>query len=144
MTAIAERPVFTIRPYSPDDYRLISRWRAMRGEDGDIYLPPLGVVVMDVEGPCAALWCAEPAGFGCAYLEYPISRPGLLLIESVAAFGLAVKSLIALAGKCHEPPGEYKDFRAVTSTPLARILLRMGFVRECQQELVPMIYRREG
>ncbi len=137
-------PVLTVRPYADTDYRMVMSWLLQRGMDfEDIALPPLGCVVEDETGPCAALFCAEPIGFGCAYLELPVSRPGLPLAQSMAAFKLAVESIIQVAGKCAEPPGEFHSFRAVTPAPLARVLLRMGFVRETEEPLIPMIYRKE-
>lgn len=134
----------TVRPYTDKDYKLIVSWLMQRGMDfGDIALPPLGAVISDDIGPCAALFCAEPVGFGCAYLEFPVSRPGLALPKAMSAFKLAVECLVLAAGKCHVPPGSYHSFRAVTSAPLARILMRLGFTRETGQELIPMLYRKE-
>lgn len=137
-------PVLTVRPYADTDYRLVISWLLQRGMDlMDIALPPLGCVVLDDAGPCAALFLAEPVGFACAYFEIPVSRPGLKLSQSQTAFHLAVKTLIEAAGKCHEPPGTFHSFRAVTPAPLARVLMRMGFVRETGEELIPMIYHKE-
>lgn len=139
---VLESPPLTVRPYYIEDGRFVSAWRFARGDEDDIHLPPHGVVVEDEAGPCAALWIAEPAGFGCAYLEYPISRPGLPLIQACSAFRLAVETLIETAGKRHEPPGDYHSFRAVTPAPLARMLMRMGFEQEVKEPMVAMIYRK--
>jgi hypothetical protein len=137
-------PVLTVRPYTPDDYLMAARWHMNHGNElVDFVLPPLGAVVEDAKGPAVILWCAEPAGFGCAYLEFPLSRPGLSLAESMAAFKLAVQALMETAGQGYDPPGEYHSFRAVTPAPLARMLMRLGFYRETTEELTPMLYRRD-
>lgn len=137
-------PVLAVRPYAASDYRMVVGWLMQRGMDfEDIALPPLGVIIEDEKGPCAALWCAEPVGFACAYLELPVSRPGLPMANALRAFTLAVSSIIEAAGKCHEPPGTFKHFRAVTPPALARVLMRLGFVRETPNELVPMLFTKD-
>jgi hypothetical protein len=144
---VAESPkrTLTIRPYDKeDDYRMVLGWWRMHGGEEMMFaLPPLGVIVEDDRGPAVALWCAEPAGFGCAYLELPISRPGLVPSVALIYFRMAVQSLIQIAGKCHEPPGEYRFFRAVTPAPLARMLMRLGFVQETPEPLIPMLFTRD-
>lgn len=142
---VLEKPALSIRAYEKSrDYRMILGWWQMHGGEGsEIELPPMGVIVGDAQGPACALWVAEPVGFSVAYLEFPVSRPGLPPMQARAAFELAVASLMQLAGQCHEPPGQYKRFRAVTPFPLARVLMRMGFVRETTEDLVPMIFTRE-
>ncbi len=138
-------PVLTVRPYTHDDFKMVCQWFVQHGGDRtEIALPPLGVSVEDAKGPAVALWCAEPAGFATAYLEIPISRPGLSLNEACAAFKLAVSALIQTAGQGWEPPGTFIHFRAVTPAPLARVLMRMGFVRETEEPLIPMVYRRDA
>lgn len=133
----------TVRPYAPDDYEMVALWRLAHA-DGPVdpaALPPLGVIVSDDTGPLAALFCIEPAHYPAAQLELPVTRPGLSAAEATAAFTFALESVMALAGVGWDPPGSYSAFRACAPAPIARILMRFGFVRESPKELIPLIYR---
>lgn len=135
-----------VRKYETDDYQMVHKWRQDHAsiEIEPAALPPLGVVVCDGAGPMAALWCYEPAGIGCGFLELPVSRPGLTLSEATAAFQRAVTALMELAGKGWEPPGEYRAFRVCAPPPIARVLARMGFLRESASELIPMLFIKDS
>lgn len=93
-------------------------------------LPPLGVLVCDGSGPAAALWCYECFGVGVAFLEFPVSRPGMGFRQARVAFEEAVKACVMLAGNLIEPPGEYSVFRCFTIHPIEKTLKGMGFAIE--------------
>lgn len=137
----------TLRPYSPADYEMVQGWRrfhAGRDVPGATY-PPLGVIVEDDQGPMAALFCVEPAGYPCAQLEAPCSRPGLSMAEAGAAFRVAIEALFKLAGSCWTPPGLYPAFRVTASPAIARILMRMGWQRETpEEERIPLLFIRDN
>ena len=135
------QPLF-VRLYTTEDEAMIQSWRdAHAGEETErAALPPLGVVVELDGAPAGALWCIEPAGYPCAYLELPVTRPGLTVMQATAVFRFAVESLMALAGKGWNPPGVYTAFRCTPPPGIARVLARMGFVRESVGELIPMIF----
>jgi len=124
---------------------MIQAWRNQHaGEEVPAAVVPILGVVVELDGiPSFALWCAEPAHYPVAYLESTVSRPGLSLPQIVRAAEFAVEALIALAGKGWNPPGIYTYFRCTPPPAIARVLARMGFVRESIGELIPMIYTVE-
>jgi len=133
----------TVRRYTAEDYPLVNDWwQARHGAAEDLaagMLPPLGAIVEDAEGPLCALWCCEVFGVGIGYLEWPVSRPGLTVARALGAFEFAIQSLVKLAGKCCDPPGEYKCFRATPDPVLFRAMRKLGFVRESPDERIPVI-----
>jgi hypothetical protein len=135
--------ILTVRPYTADDYPLVNDWwQARHGALVDLpaaMLPPLGVIVEDADGPAFALWCYESFGVGVAFIEWPVSRPGLCLPRARALSAKAVESVIALAGKQCDPPGEYKVFRAIPGVSLFRAMGDLGFRRESEYEQIPVI-----
>jgi hypothetical protein len=133
-----------IRPYTVDDYGLIQGWREAHagGEVTDAVLPPLGCVLEDECGPVAALFLFECCGCPVAFIDCPVTRPGLKTAEAVAAFEVLVPAIMTAAGKTWEPAGEFHYFRCATPAPIARVLAGMGFQRECPGELVPMYLER--
>lgn len=118
------------RLYEPGDAAMVDAWfrhhkdHSMAG----IPLPPLGVVVQDARGPMAAMWCFESYGAGVAWIELPISRPGLSLREASQACAYAALALVSVAGKGYEPPAEFTRFRAACPPAMAPVLKRLGFV----------------
>lgn len=109
---------------------MLSGWWDAHGLKGGFpraLLPPLGIMVSDAEGPCAALWCYESFGVGVAFLEFPVSRPGLSSRRAADAFSTAVTGCMMMAGKLAQPPGEYRVFRSCTLPGIARVMQRMGF-----------------
>jgi hypothetical protein len=107
------------------DYQTVSSWwEARHGAPlTETILPPLGVIVEDEKGPCAALWCYQSVGIGVCFLEFPISRPGLGVSASVRAFEMCVEACVRIA----KAQGDYSLFRCYTLPSIARILKRFGF-----------------
>ncbi len=125
-----EIPAFTFRKVAPDDLPMLAEWWVSHDSLGpfpEAILPPLGVMVWDESGPAAALWCYECFGVGVAFLEFPVSRPGMGFKAARAAFEEAVKACVKLAGKLIEPPGDYGVFRCFTLRPIAKTLKGLGF-----------------
>jgi hypothetical protein len=118
------------RFYEQDDLPLLQAWWSSRhGEDLPVaLLPPLGVVVEDASGEAIGmLWCYESFGVGVAWLEYPVTRPGLTMKQAGAVMAVAVMACMQVAGKECVPPASYHVFRVATSSPIARFLERLGF-----------------
>ena len=118
-----------LRPFVLADYVLLSSWWKDRhgAMVGSALLPPLGVVVEDIEGPAGMLFCYECYGVGMAFLEFACSRPGLSLRRASAVMGMAVSGCCALAGKAVVPPAVIKLFRVSAAPAVARFLRRLGF-----------------
>lgn len=126
----------TLTGYSnATDRQMICGWFAAHNEAPmpDVGLPPLGVVVSDAQGPCAALWCFETYGTGVAWVELPVTRPGLSLREAENAIAFAILGITQIAGKSYEPPAEFRRFRACCPPAMARTLKRLGFVESAQR-----------
>lgn len=108
------------------DYQLVSGWWESRHSEplAETILPPLGVIVEDGQGPCAAVWCYECFGVGVCFLEFPIARPGMHFNESLRAFEMAIEGCIRIA-KQH---GDFSLFQGYTLPAIARALRSIGFV----------------
>lgn len=108
------------------DYQLVSGWwEARHGEPlAETILPPLGVIVEDGQGPCAAVWCYECFGVGVCFLEFPIARPGMHFNASLRAFEMAIEGCVRIA-KQH---GDFSLFQGYTLPAIARALRSIGFV----------------
>jgi hypothetical protein len=103
-------------------------WMDHRGAPmADLPLPPLGIIVEDGDGPACALWCFETYGTGVAWIEMPITRPGLAYKRASTVLAFAVMALTKLAGAGYEPRGEFTRFRICCPPPMARMLRRIGF-----------------
>ena len=90
----------TVRPYHPetDSDLCADWWHAHTGLAlQTAVLPPLGVMAEDETGPCAAAWLYLSAGIGIAFLEMPVSRPGLSLRNARQAFKAVFGALEAAA-----------------------------------------------
>lgn len=133
---------FTFRRVEADDHPFLREWwEAHAGmEFPAAILPPLGVLVSDADGPAAALWCYEVYGVGVAFLEFPVSRPGLAVSVATAAFRAAVDACVKLAGQLIVPPGEFRVFRCMTLAPIARVLGRMGWTLEPTPRIAATLY----
>ncbi len=133
----------TVRPFEITDIPTLSDWwQARHGALADFpveMLPPLSVIVEDEEGPCFFISCYESFGVGVAFLEYPVSRPGMTPRQTrdAAAFGIA--AIKELAGKRCNPPAEYVVFKAVPSESLFRAMSGMGFVKEYDCPHIPCL-----
>lgn len=125
----------TVRAYSPTDREMVADWwKTHRAEDfGTRPLPPLGIIVEREGVPLGALWCYETFGVGVAWIEMPVSKPGLSLRDASNVMAFAVFAITKLAGAGHEPRGEFTRFRVTTPPAIARVLKRLGFVELPQQ-----------
>jgi hypothetical protein len=121
--------------YRQTDFSMVAEWwRAHTGELlAEASLPPLGVVVSDAAGPCAAVWCYESYGVPVAELVFPVTRPGLSLREAGAALAYGLAAAMHSAGKAHEPPADFRFFKIFAQVPMVRFLKRLGF-REALHE----------
>lgn len=114
-----------IIPYSPVEHEsLVSAWwRQHRGTVLQVnMLPPAGVVAVDDHGPCAALWLHMSVGVGVAFLENPVSCPGMTPAESRKAFLLLMGALEQVA-LSHD----YGVMVVHTPAAIVRTLEREGF-----------------
>ena len=124
---------FTFRRVEPDDHAFLREWWEAHAPGTEFpvgILPPLGVLVVDGDGPVAALWCYESYGVGVAFLEFAVSRPGLSAAAAAAAFQAAADACVKLAGQLVVPPGEFRVFRCFTLPAIARVLGRSGWTVE--------------
>lgn len=143
-----KEPQFQVRIYGEKlgDYQLVSGWwEARHGEPlPETILPPLGVMVERDGEPVAALWCYESFGVGVAFLEMPVTRPGLSVGASVAALSLAVDACV-LTAKAHakRDGGDVCLFKCYTLPGIGRILPRFGFVSSGREEMQGFILRRD-
>ena len=119
-----------VRAFEPEDIPTAEAWWGARHKSSfpAAMLPPLGVVLEDMRGPAAMLWCYESYGVGVAFLEFSITRPGLSLKEARLAVRHTIEACCVLAGSRVQPPAKFRVFRGNTSKTLARELSRMGFV----------------
>ncbi len=122
------------------DFPLVANWwQAHTGEAlAQAALPPLGVLVSDAAGPCAAVWCYECFGVPVAELVFPVTRPGMSLRAASAALAYGLAACVAAAGKAHEPEAAFRFFKVFAPRPTVRFLKRLGF-RECLTERTAMI-----
>lgn len=85
-----------VREYTPADWPLVLEWWEAHQGPRRIYealLPPIGLIVEREGAPIAALWCHLSVGIGVAFLEHPVTRPGLHLLESAAAMSAAIDAM---------------------------------------------------
>lgn len=140
---MANEATLTARVYGVQagDYQLVNSWwkRTNDGDLPEVFLPPLGVMIERDGIPSAALWCYECFGIGVCFLEYPCAVAGLALSELVRVFGFAVDACVKLA-KQH---GDYSLFRCSTLPTIARVLPKLGFVREHGGHRVNFMLRRD-
>jgi hypothetical protein len=127
----------TVRAVTKGDFALLN-WCAQshNGVLPESSLPPLGVLVSDSDGPACALWCFETYGSGVAWLEYPVTRPGLSVAEAQQVLAFAIQTLMESAGSGYDPPATFTRFRVNAPPAMGRFLRKLGFVgpdepREC-------------
>jgi hypothetical protein len=136
-------PHLSIRIYGEKmgDYQVVNEWwQARHGEPlAETILPPLGVIVQMGDEPLAALWCYECFGVGVAFLEHPITRPGMSLAQAKAVLRYAVEGCVAVA-KSH---GDFSLFKCYTIPGIAHVLPRLGFQRCTSEPMTGFIMRRD-
>ncbi len=83
------------RAYEAADFPTVNAWCIEhKGHDMDERrMPPLGVMVEDQRGARCALFSHMAVSRGVAFLEDPVSRPGLSLIEARAGFSYALGAI---------------------------------------------------
>ncbi len=121
---------WTVREYAADDLVLIdSWWKGHRSERfPSELLPPVGVIALADGEPVAACWLYMAVNVGVCWIEYPISKPGLGIKKSAAAFDVLVRILTEIA-KTHD----YHVMIANTMPGIARFLERNhGFTNRGQ------------
>lgn len=129
----------TIRLYGAKsgDYQLVNEWwNHHRQEDlPETILPPNGVIVESDGNPACAVWLHLSLGIGVAFLENPVTRPGLTQREAVKCFAVAMGGLREIA-KVHD----YGLFIAHAEPGIARVLQRAyGFKMASTAQKVTMI-----
>lgn len=134
---------FSVREYQPEDFGLVNGWQL---EHGGIPLlpglfPPVGIVVLKGEEPVCAVWLHLSVGVGVAFVEQPVSKPGMQLADSIEAFSYGVKALEEIA-LVHD----YGVFVVNTLPAIGRILKSFGFERSDEREKVTMfkVLRKEA
>ncbi len=78
---------FTARPYEKKDEGFVSRWWSLHTAERSFLpsmLPPVGIVVEQNGVPVSACWVHLSAGVGVAFLDSPVSRPGLSVKDTAA------------------------------------------------------------
>lgn len=128
------------------DYQLVSGWWGKHA-DGlftETVLPPVGVIIEADGEECAALWCYESFGIGVAFLEFPISRPGMPPKMLMRVFGYAVEACVAIVkARAKEQGGDYCVFRCSTIPSIARLLPSLGFSASSTVPLSGFIMRKD-
>ena len=104
---------------------MVAEWWAARHRDRLFQfgmLPPVGVVAEDEGGPCAACWMHLSAGVGVAFIENPVTKPGMPLTKArdTLLFLMEVLEKIALEH-------DYGVMVAHTMPAIARTLMGRGF-----------------
>lgn len=133
-----------VRDFDRDaDFPMVERWWNDRNPEPLhlALLPPLCVIVENSCGPVAFLACFESFGVGVAFLEFPVTVPGLSLKDARAALLFAVASVIQLAGTGAGAAGEYKMFRVSTLPGIARVLRRFGFQPDGPEGRLNLLYQ---
>ena len=95
---------FTVREYGQQrgDWQKVDEWWQAHRSDirlVETLLPPLGVMVELNGVPVAAMWLHLSAGIGVAFLENPVTSPGLTPREAITAMGIALGALKSAAKK---------------------------------------------
>lgn len=74
----------TIRPATPEDGELAETWCHDHGEDRfyRVALPPIGCVAEDESGPAGMVWVYCACNIGVAFVEWLVTRPGLMVAQA--------------------------------------------------------------
>lgn len=116
----------SVRHYQPTDWPTVKAWWEAHQTSRlfePALLPPVGVIAECDGDPHAACWLYMAVGVGVAFVDMPVSKPGLKLSEVSAAFRMVLEALEAIA-KAHD----YGVIIAHTLPPIARHLQRQhGF-----------------
>lgn len=132
----------TVREYLTSDKPLIAGWLEAHGSTrvNPNLLPPVGVVVMREGVPLVALWCHLSVNIGIAFLEAPVSAPGLKISEASKAFALALAAIEAIC-RTHD----YGLLVANTLPGIARFLEnKCGFQRDGERVQLVKLLHQDG
>lgn len=115
---------------------MLEEWHAARHGSPlpECMLPPLGFVVEDERGACAALFCYQSYGVGVAFIDHAFSRPKLSMKKAIEAFW---KIMLAIMLACEDT---HRLFRVCSNAAIARVLLKMGFQKAPEQNLTNLFY----
>ena len=110
------------------DYQLVKGWVEAHSGDSvfaETLLPPVGVIVERGGEPVGACWVYLSAGIGVGFLEWPVTKPGLGLGESLQIMGFALGVLESIA-RGHD----YGALIATTPAVIGKFLEKdFGFVK---------------
>ena len=94
----------TVREYAKTDWPMLDRWWREHTSKTvliESVLPPVGVVVEQDGEPVAALWVYLSVGVGIAFIENPVTKPGLTFVEASEVMGCAMRAIEAIC-KTHD------------------------------------------
>ena len=114
-----------IHSYSQADHgETVAAWWEAHNERPfqSAMLPPVGVVATDDSGLVAACWLHLSAGVGVCFIENPVTRPGLTVVEARDALTALLAALEAVA-LTHD----YGVMVCHTMPAIARYLRGKGF-----------------
>ncbi len=125
MVKSADSIPMTVQPYQPKSHgeTVAAWWEAHTGRRfQSALLPPVGVVAMDDAGAVGACWLHLSAGIGVAFMENPVTRPGLgyKAAKGVLAFMFAALEVVAIG----------HDYGMIVVHPIAsgqRFMESLGF-----------------
>lgn len=81
------------------DFQMVADWWSAHTKEREFveaFLPPTGIIVERNGEPVAAVWCHLSAGIGVAFLESPVTRPGLCLAETSEAMHVGLDAIEAI------------------------------------------------
>jgi hypothetical protein len=116
-----------------EDWFTLSEWWACHryaGPDRSM-LPKLGIMV-EKDGPIAAIWLYMDNSVGVCFAEYPVTKPGLSMKEARESFTHAIEFLKIAAKEMN-----YGILIVRTRPAIARILFKLGFTKD-QENIVGM------
>ncbi len=122
-----ETKPYLIRNFDPaTDYETLVSWWDDHGSGRPApaldLLPRLGLVALRETEPEAMAFLYLAANVGVSFIEFPVTRPGLGLVQSRAAFDAIVTVLKSSARSL-----DYGYMLAYTMPAIARELRRHGF-----------------
>jgi hypothetical protein len=90
----------TVQPYNKEAHEgLVSSWWEQHTgrRFQPALLPPVGIVGEDRHGPACACWLHLSAGVGVAFMENPVTRPGMGIKAAKSALTTVFTALEVIA-----------------------------------------------
>jgi hypothetical protein len=116
------------RPYTPDDYTVISEWWPAHGwpKIDSWMLPASGVVIEDDKGtPLAASWLYMSNSNGVSMMEWTVTNPKNGALTSFRALGHLLEAIKAMA-----VANDYGVMLTTSKNPaLIRLYEKHGFTK---------------